>query len=38
VLARAAFGHGDRNLALPLGAEVALDATAGVLRLAGDRA
>lgn len=30
---RAAFGHGGRNLALPLGAEVLLDADAGVLRL-----
>jgi len=35
VLARAPFGHGDRNLALPLGAEVVLDASGGVLRLAG---
>ncbi|QGN33668.1 LD-carboxypeptidase [Microlunatus sp. Gsoil 973] len=34
ILTGAPFGHGDRNLALPLGAEVVLDASAGVLRLA----
>lgn len=34
IMSGAAFGHGDRNLALPLGAAVTLDATAGVLRLA----
>jgi muramoyltetrapeptide carboxypeptidase len=34
VIRNAAFGHGDRNLALPLGAEVVLDADGGILRLA----
>jgi len=34
VLAQAAFGHANRNLALPLGAVVDLDANAGVVRLA----
>lgn len=33
VLHRAPFGHGTRNLALPLGAAVELDADAGSLRL-----
>ncbi|SDS37225.1 S66 peptidase family protein [Microlunatus soli] len=33
VLHRAAFGHDDRNLALPLGAVARLDADAGTLRL-----
>lgn len=33
ILRNAPFGHGDRNLALPLGAVVTLDATAGILRL-----
>lgn len=35
VLQQAAFGHGARNLALPLGAVVDLDATSGSVRLAG---
>ncbi|GAB3921957.1 putative carboxypeptidase [Microlunatus endophyticus] len=34
VLQRAVFGHGDCNLALPLGAVVDLDAAAGTVRLA----
>lgn len=33
MLHRAAFGHADRNLALPLGAAVTLDADAGSLQL-----
>lgn len=33
VLCQAAFGHAGRNLALPLGAVVDLDATEGVVRL-----
>lgn len=35
VLQQARFGHGGRNLALPLGAVVDLDATSGSVRLAG---
>lgn len=34
VIHRAPFGHGDRNVALPLGALVDLDADRGVLSLA----
>lgn len=34
IIHQAAFGHGDRNLALPLGAVVRIDATAGFVRLA----
>jgi muramoyltetrapeptide carboxypeptidase len=34
IVSRAGFGHGDRNIALPLGAAVVLDADRGVLSLA----
>lgn len=35
VIHRAAFGHADRNIALPLGSVVTLDADVGTLSLAG---